>query len=917
MNRLIVLPWLLLARCPLESVDAAGQRADLSQPGASNAAASGATDQASSGETGGSGQTGASGATGASGDTGASGENPIGPAPSGATTTIAALEVRNDLAYSRADALAYSSIAIPRALNLTNTSELVLIDAATNARVQAQLRPIARWNGTVTDATKPIQWLQIALKANVAANATSAYELRRIAGATPVNAAGDVTLLDDGASVTIDTGAARFVLGKATPALFTAITVGGVNVLGAGASGPFVVDDGGNSLVPSVDAVSGFVIEEQGPVKTVIRTAGHFARVAPTGSSCTADLAYTARFTFVRNSSAVSLELDLRNECGDGFAPGGDGGSWWNQFYRLRRAGWRFATALTTKKLINDATVYTTSADARLEQEYGSVANASWRRARVMTGATEVWTGEALGRPLLALVGADHSLAVTQAWMRYREPAALSASAGGVSIELVSDTIALGEAQARWGFAQLRFFSGSSDATLQAERDAAIADVERGLLVRASATHTNAAFVASRLPERNVGHRLQRYVTLIEKLHADTISGWRRAKRFGMVWPDTHERNADSSIDQTSAEETVASSNYWSATSSELAEYLRTGDPRFFWDMAYPMEHNMMKTAVYDTGTRTPASTSRLGFHAGSSTNANQREGKAYRQGYNTDDYLYDQGTDEAYILRPTGSLLDVFARACRSAIARYPNAATLDEQMTRDEYLAQRRFTRGTVQHFNMLRYAAAFVTDPALAEQCETRLHEIVQELAVDNFFAGIACSADFGNATSCTTNEHFMYSALFHDFLDDYARRYAGSPLADTVRNTIVTMGRAYYDTVMTKQANGEIDVGGAWGSALTCSFSGGVVASCSNEHYAFSALFDERANHTSVLLMSNALAPLAGRCSIGARALTQALDSGALESSVDGQGFDVGWWKGASQNMRNAVYGVGVAEACDVD
>jgi hypothetical protein len=832
------------------------------------------------------------------------------PVPPGPRTKIAPLRVRNDRARARRDELAWSSIALPRAAALTSVQDLVVIGPRAG-RVQAQLVPLARWGSTVSDAAAPIKWLGVALKADVAANADTEYSLERIEGAKPAVDPLDAVVSRQGDRVTIATGRATFVLDATRPDLFASIDLGDGNLYDAAAPqrGPVVVDADGVALPARVDAEGGFAIEESGPVMVVVRAAGHFARQR-TGSACASDLAYTARLTFVRGAAHVGVELDLRNECGEGLQPSGDP-PWWSESYAISRASWvvpLMLGAATRASAVSERGVVASTgpAEARIEQLVGDVQSPGWRRAAITAAGAPPIAAPAFNQALVALGNERATAAIAMPWMRFREPQALGAAGGALHIDFVSRPVAIGEAQARWGMAQIRLRRGAiDDAALAAERDDATDSLERGLLVSAPSSHTNLALVKARLPERKEGARLARYTSVIERVHADTMATWAPTKKYGLGWPDTLDRD-QYNVERASAHDAVVGSNYWSASSSELVEYLRSGDPKWVWDFAFPLELTFLNAVLYNTGTRTPTFDIRSGFHAGAYSSNDQRSGRAFRSGYSSDDYAYDQGSDEAYLVRPTGSIREVFAKACRTALVRYPTEATLPERQ-REEFVNVREINRQTIQHWNMLRYAAEFERDPQLAGACQARLTDIMTELARDNLRSGVACVADSGNASACGTAASFVYTSLINDFLDAYARHHAGTAGADAARRTVATMARQYADTLMTKRANGTIDVAGEWGAYLNCSFASGELRGCTSAQGPEPVYDYERPSHLSI-----ALAGDPERCAASAPAFGEALGGGGFEQIFTAPA--VGWWKGASQAMQNVVLGVGAAEAC---
>jgi hypothetical protein len=844
--------------------------------------------------------------------------------PDPALTLVAPLTVRNDTDFDRVE-VAYSAIPIPAAAALTAVAALVVTDA-TGATVPSQLTPLARWGGTVSDEAAPIAWLEVALPVAVAPRASATFALRRASAPPPADPAA-LTVVEDPAGLTIDTGAAVFRLEHAAPEVITAWTVAGDPILDPAASdsGPRAVDGAGNVLT-ALPSAQGLTLERSGPLLVTVHAHGHFSHITSGALACGHPLAYSARLTFERGGRDALIALDVRNECGDGYGPVGpsdDAGEFWGRTYAVREVTWRLALAPAvtgrTVAALDLGQLRAVADEAVVAQLHGSATAAGWRRAAVLEGGVTTHSDAAFDAPLVARLGPSHSVAATLPWMRFREPQAVGADATGLTLAFVSEPVVIGEAQARWGVGAFRAFGGDvgGDAPVAALQGPLRARLERGLLVSTDATTINAAGVRPRLPERATGARLARYRDHIEALHDDSVASWATAKRYGAAWPDTHERDPWQ-VTSDSAERSFAGSNYWSASASELAEYLRTGEPRWVWDLGYPLELTFLNAVVYNVGTRHPGGDVRSGFHAGyHSANTNQRTGELYRRGWNSDDYLYDQGSDEAYLVRPTGAILEVFEKACQTALSRYPTAATLPEG-SRDAYVSARPISRGTVQHWNMLLYAAMFSRDPDLSQRCEARLHDVVDELLSDNLFAGVACRPETGNASRCDTQQTFMYSALTVGFLDLYQRHWDGSDRAAGVRDAIATMADQYYVTMMPKRGDDPdaIDVAGIWAKVLRCSFSGGALDGCVGLAEAFGepAYAEERLMHLSVLLAGDALAPTPGRCALGAAALTRAWESPAITHWID---LGIGYWKGASQSMQNTVYGVGAAEACDPD
>mmetsp|Transcript_32853 Transcript_32853/g.76700 ORF Transcript_32853/g.76700 Transcript_32853/m.76700 type:complete len:861 (-) Transcript_32853:335-2917(-) len=812
-----------------------------------------------------------------------------------AATGVATLQIANDALVGRHDSLAFSGVPISRSLALHDTRWLVLV-GPNERRLQAQFNVLSRWGSGPT-------------KANVPASSSVWYSLR--VASTSVSTPHDayaVRITSMGSRHTVDTGAATFVLDFGLVGLIASTQVGGglVYVDTAGA-GPSAVDGEGYMLNPTVDR-GGPLIEEWGPIKAVVRTRGHFAAATV---YCGHDLGYTMRMTFTRGSANVDLEFEVHNECGDGHSPASS--NFWSRQYQVREVSWNFPLILTSRRstMLTDGEVFSSSgADPMaLEQELGSTLNHGWRRAKARRGSSILWSGSELAHPLVALGDAANTAAIALGWMRYREPQALVASGNTLSIRIVSDRIGLGEAQVRWNNAQLRFFEGhASDSALMRHARLAAAEIERGLLVKPPVAYINSCGVFPRLPESPSGVRLSRYLSAMSSVHTRTLSDWHRVKNFGITWPDTLSSNQHEQ-DQRAPGQFALGSNYWSATSSELMEFYRSGHPKWAWDFAIPAERTFLKAVVYNVGTRSPTSDIRSGFHAGNLGNGDQRSGQPFRFGYSSDDYLYNQGSDEAYLVRPSRSLEEVFAKACRTFIRRYDASETGG-----DEYVSQLAITRQVMQHVNMLRYAAEYVQDATLNQACHSKLEVVVQKYVNHNLFAGIFCAAHAGNMAACSSDAAFMYGALHADVFFGIWRHMRNASLRAAVGSALAETSRRIWQHVVVKDLDGAVDASAQWNNELRCTFVSGAIRRCEGRSIGEPTYPSEHPMLLSTVLMGDELASLGhSLCASAAAGLSTSM------ALMDWQSYFrvSGWWKGAAQSMRTLIHGLGVAESCDPD
>jgi hypothetical protein len=130
------------------------------------------------------------------------------------------LTVRENGGVARTGEVVRSGVPIPRSLNVTGTAGLAVVDGS-GGLVPAQFRILARWNAGLASATAPIQWLLVIFPATVPANGTATYRLvfDGSAGANPAPATA-LTIQQVGNTITVNTGAARFVIGGNAGALF-------------------------------------------------------------------------------------------------------------------------------------------------------------------------------------------------------------------------------------------------------------------------------------------------------------------------------------------------------------------------------------------------------------------------------------------------------------------------------------------------------------------------------------------------------------------------------------------------------------------------------------------------------------------------------------------------------------------------
>jgi hypothetical protein len=831
---------------------------------------------------------------------------------------LTTLEIRNDAAVPRENELAYSGVPLSSEANVTSLDRLAIV-SGDGRRVAAQLSALSRWGGAPNEESKPVRWLQVALKASVPARSSVVYELRSYATAlphAPPNEA-DVRIARAGDVYTVETGEATFVLDPGLPGLIRSIERHGrVLYRDWAGSGPRVVDGGGRVLVPRSDPGS-FAIEEAGPVKVVARLRGHFRRAR---EECGHDLGYVARLTFERASADVGLQYHVINECGDGHAPAGQltsGAPWWNRIYPVNEIGWTFPLDLSPdrKGLAGGASLAVhraadTVSKLIVEQERGR-SGPVYRSARISSGSTTLEHVEILESPFVALTDAKHTAILQMPWMRYREPQALVAEAGTLSLRIVSRPAVIGEAQAVWGFARLIVLDGpATETVLRTAVERARAALERGLLVHVPVEYLDATGVMPSLTPAGAETTRRVWNDALNQVHSDTVrkgGQWERRKAYGFaIWPDYSASEDLETVETPSGGS--PSSNYWSATATELAQWFVDGDPKWVWDFALPQEYTQLFTNYYNLGSRNtqPPGNYRGGFTA--ITGGAGAQGEAFRSGWGSDDYTYNQGSDEAFLIRPSAALTDRFADAAETFILRYgASNIPAGEQRRRDEGLQALSIGRAQAQHVNFLSYAAQF--SAGRGRRYLDKLLAVMDEYVADNLRGGVFCQADYGNEGRCVaTWGIFHFVALQHRTFADFLYWFGtDDPRGAAIERALATTADLYHRVLMRARDDGGVDVKGEWFSVLDCAFrdGGATLSGCRGEQTEEPVYAHERPGALAfVLLVAKKMAnrPL---CEAAAQAFP-----GALARGLDYLKGGAGWNKGAAQSAHLIAHALAV-------
>ena len=101
--------------------------------------------------------------------------------PSSSTyTSLTCLTITNDQPYERRE-VAFSGIPVAQDLGISDQDlERLVLVGANNKRIPAQFNILSRWGGALTDTSKRVRWVQVAIPLLISPSATSTLNLRYV-----------------------------------------------------------------------------------------------------------------------------------------------------------------------------------------------------------------------------------------------------------------------------------------------------------------------------------------------------------------------------------------------------------------------------------------------------------------------------------------------------------------------------------------------------------------------------------------------------------------------------------------------------------------------------------------------------------------------------------------------------------------
>jgi hypothetical protein len=229
-----------------------------------------------------------------------------------ASPSSCAVTLTEQSGVTRTSECAVFGVPVPRDWQVTDSSQFGMTDSG-GACVPAQYEILARWAGTTNNASAYVKWVLVSYLASVAANESGTIYLNHSgSSASPGTSISISTAVAN--RITVDTGAAQFLLNTADFNLFEQVTVSGQTLLDTlGATTAIAYSDiGGTSIVAGgspdlVARATAAVIERSGPLYAVIKIEGSIMHGA------VPVLDYTARLHFYAGRAEARLDFTVEN----------------------------------------------------------------------------------------------------------------------------------------------------------------------------------------------------------------------------------------------------------------------------------------------------------------------------------------------------------------------------------------------------------------------------------------------------------------------------------------------------------------------------------------------------------------------------------------------------------------------------
>lgn len=429
------------------------------------------------------------------------------------------LEVSETVGVARGSEVLTSGIPLARSLGVTSTGSLAIVDAG-NVPVAAEFRILARWHAGLGDTSAPIQWLLVSFPAQVAAGGSSTYRLVIDGSVSNPAPAQPLQVAVNGNQVTVDTGAASFVLGGNPHVLFDEVRSSAGTLLASGGALSARVE-GTDTTHNGLRAVS---VEWAGPLTAVVQIRGTYD-LAQIGDGSQASF---RRYVFHAGSPAVQVRQSIAWEgarCGLGDITCGP-------LNGVLLSSWRDRLSLQlspplTVQIVGDRDLAALSASLSAGQTASLRQLLRGNRLAAKSFTTQLAAASTAGSEadggMLSVANAGGALAVALRDMHLYEPQALRLLAdNSLAIDLSDDTVYLGARQGLFANFAVAAFTASPTRTQLDEK--VWAPLERPLRAWPSAAWWAASEAVEEVPVGELPADLASYDSKIPAVLANTLT---------------------------------------------------------------------------------------------------------------------------------------------------------------------------------------------------------------------------------------------------------------------------------------------------------------------------------------------------------------------------------------------------------
>lgn len=204
--------------------------------------------------------------------------------------------VDNPSSFARANVPVTAPVPLPRTLAVYHPDgDFLLVDELGNP-VPATSKVLVRWRGKRDDISKNVRWCSLSFNADLPAGGSRTFYV--VPGSTQ---GGQIVKTENGNEITIDTGAAEFVLDKTNFSFFRSVKINGQDVISAPGTLD-ILDVASANLQP---ALTSTIIEHDTNVRLVVAQKGTIGSIG---------LDFTIRYYFFTGHSDVKVDFRVENQ---------------------------------------------------------------------------------------------------------------------------------------------------------------------------------------------------------------------------------------------------------------------------------------------------------------------------------------------------------------------------------------------------------------------------------------------------------------------------------------------------------------------------------------------------------------------------------------------------------------------------